>query len=132
MSQTYWSAVLNKRINRRRAIAATGATALGAAFFAACGGDDGGGEEETNSLVLKPVDTLKQAKRGGVLKDRNFGDPPSLDVIQATVSWNPFGFGVYSSLVMPAPGYLKPAGEELSARHRRIVGDVSRRPDRSP
>ena len=74
----------------------------------------GGGEEgKEQPRPRTPVDTSKQAKKGGVLKDRNFGDPPSLDVIQATVSWNPFGFGVYSSLVQPAPGYLKPAGEEL-------------------
>src|SRR3954469_7304896 len=119
MEQPYWSSFLNNRIGRRRAMAATGAGALGAAFLAACGGSDsggggsGGGLKESNSLVLTPVDTSKQAKKGGVLKDRNFGDPPSLDVIQATVSWNPFGFGVYSSLVQPAPGYLKPPGEEL-------------------
>src|SRR4051812_8600162 len=117
MEQRYWNSLLNNRIGRRRAMVATGATALGAAFLAACGGGDSGGSsggsKESNSLVAKPVDTSKQAKKGGVLKDRNFGDPPSLDVIQATVSWNPFGFGVYSSLVQPAPGYLKPAGEEL-------------------
>src|SRR3954464_7777619 len=97
MEQRYWSNVLNNRIGRRRAMVATGATALGAAFLAACGGGDSGGSsggsKESNSLVAKPVDTSKQAKKGGVLKDRNFGDPPSLDVIQATVSWNPFGFG---------------------------------------
>ena len=116
MEQRYWSNVLNNRIGRRRAIVSTGAGALGAAFLAACGGSDSGGggeKKESNKLVQTPVDTSKQAKKGGVLKDRNFGDPPSLDVIQATVSWNPFGFGVYSSLVQPAPGYLKPAGEEL-------------------
>jgi peptide/nickel transport system substrate-binding protein len=116
MEQRYWSNVLNNRIGRRRAIVSTGAGALGAAFLAACGGSDsgsGGDKKESNKLVQTPVDTSKQAKKGGVLKDRNFGDPPSLDVIQATVSWNPFGFGVYSSLVQPAPGYLKPAGEEL-------------------
>ena len=93
MEQHYWSNVLNNRIGRRRAIVSTGAGALGAAFLAACGGSDSGGggeKKESNKLVQTPVDTSKQAKKGGVLKDRNFGDPPSLDVIQATVSWNPF------------------------------------------
>ena len=113
MEQGYWSKVLERRIGRRRALAATGATAAGAAFLAACGGSDSGDEGESNKLVLQPVDTSKTAKRGGVLKDRNFGDPPSLDVVQATVSWNPFGFGVYSSLIQPAPGYLKPPGEDI-------------------
>src|SRR6476620_1131564 len=119
MEQRYWSSFLNNRIGRRRAMAATGAGALGDAFLAACGGSDSGsgggsgGSKDSNKIVQTPVDTSKQAKKGGVLKDRNFGDRPSLDGIQATVSWNPFGFGVYSSLVQPAPGYLKPAGEEL-------------------
>ena len=111
MTQGYWSTISERRIGRRRALAATGAVAAGAAILAACGGSDSGGG---NSLVAEPVDTTKQAKRGRVLKDRNFGDPPSLDVIQATVSWNPFGFSVYNSLVQPEPGYLKPApGEDL-------------------
>src|SRR5690242_10140083 len=118
MEQRYWSSFLNNRIGRRRAMAATGAGALGAAFLAACGGSDSGsggssGAKDSNKIVQTPVDTSKQAKKGGVLKDRNFGDPPSLDVIQATVSWNTFGFGVYSSLVQPAPGYKVPAGEDL-------------------
>lgn len=112
MEQLYWSKDLERRINRRRAIVATGATAAGAAFLAACGGGESGGAKSTG-LIAPPVDTLKQAKRGGILKDRNFGDPPSLDVVQATVSWNPFGFGVYSSLIQPKPGYLKPLGEDL-------------------
>ena len=73
----------------------------------------GGDSTKKSGVVMDPTDTTKQAKKGGVLKDRNFGDPPSLDVIQATVSWNPFGFGVYSSLVQPAPGYKVPAGEDL-------------------
>jgi peptide/nickel transport system substrate-binding protein len=114
MQNGYWSSVLDKRVGRRRAMVATGATALGAAFLAACGGSDsGGGSKESNKLVVAPSDTSKTAKKGGVLKDRNFGDPPSLDVIQATVSWNPFGFSVYNTLVAPEPGYLKPAGEGL-------------------
>ena len=38
--QSYWDRVLNKRVGRRRAIAATGALTASAAFLAACGGDD--------------------------------------------------------------------------------------------
>ena len=43
---SYWDRVLERRVTRRRAIAATGLTAAAAAFLAACGGDgdddDGG------------------------------------------------------------------------------------------
>lgn len=45
MSKSYWQNVLDKRVGRRRALAATSATAVGAALLAACdGGDSGDGE----------------------------------------------------------------------------------------
>jgi peptide/nickel transport system substrate-binding protein len=40
---SYWDQVLNKRVSRRKALAATGMTASAAAFLAACGGDDDSG-----------------------------------------------------------------------------------------
>ncbi len=43
MANNYWDRVLTRRVGRRRALAATGATAFGAAFLAACGGDDDSG-----------------------------------------------------------------------------------------
>ena len=63
--ESYWSSVLKRRLSRRRAIAATGASAAAAAFLAACGGSDNE-SGDSNELVTKPVDTSKQAKRGGV------------------------------------------------------------------
>ena len=66
---TYWSQVLEHRLSRRRAVVASGATALGAAFLAACGSSDkGGGEKAATSLLTKPADTAKQAVRGGTMK----------------------------------------------------------------
>src|SRR3712207_4261191 len=69
-SKNYWHRISEHRLTRRRAVAATGGTAAAAAFFLACGGDS---SEESSSgdrsgLVTDPVDTSKQAKRGGVLK----------------------------------------------------------------
>ncbi len=113
MATRYWDRLMQVRLQRRKALAAGGMAAAGAALLAACGGGGSDSGGESSKVVSPPVDTTKQAKRGGVLKDRSFGDPPSLDVIQATVSWNPFGFGVYSSLVQPEPGYFKPRGEGL-------------------
>ncbi|HLF77637.1 MAG TPA: ABC transporter substrate-binding protein [Dehalococcoidia bacterium] len=81
MEQGYWSQVAVSRLSRRRAIAATGAGALGAAFLAACGGGDGDEKpkEEVSGLVTKPVDTTKQAKRGGSLKFSVSADIPIFD-----------------------------------------------------
>ena len=73
MSTDYWSGKLQNRFSRRRAIAATGAGALGAAFLAACGGSsDSGGSgaakpaKDTSGLLYDPVDTTKQAVKGGI------------------------------------------------------------------
>jgi peptide/nickel transport system substrate-binding protein len=116
VEQNYWSGLLERRVGRRRALVASGAMGTAAAILAACGSGKSGGSgtgESKNSLVTDPVDTTKQAKRGGIIKDRDFGDPPSLDTIQATVSWNPFGPSVYSWLVQFEPGYLKPTENNL-------------------
>ena len=40
MQDSYWSRFKDSRMSRRRALALTGGTALGAAFLAACGGSD--------------------------------------------------------------------------------------------
>jgi len=129
MSRSYWTGAFGRQINRRRAIAATGGATAAAALMVACGssGSGGGsaGSNAKNSLVADPVDTTKQAKRGGVIKDRDFGDPPSLDTIQATVSWNPFGPAVYSWLVQFEPGYLKPT-------ENNVIPDIAESWETSP
>ena len=86
MANGYWEQALKGRISRRRAIAATGATALGAAFLAACGGSDSGGSSKAaeaggdkSSLLAKREDTSKQAKTGGTLITTNPADPPHFD-----------------------------------------------------
>ena len=117
MDRGYWSGVMRRRIARRQVLASAAVAGAAGAFLAACGGGDSDDEDPESTasrrdeLVTTPVETTAQAVRGGVLKDRNFGDPPSLDVVQAIVSWNPFGYGVYSTLVQREPGYLQPIGE---------------------
>jgi peptide/nickel transport system substrate-binding protein len=92
----------------------TGGVAAGAALLAACaGGDSGGGDSAANRLVAEPVDTVKEARRGGTMKDRGFADPPTLDVANANNPWNTPGFCVYSALVMQSTGYLKTGEREL-------------------
>ena len=85
MSDNYWSRLLDGRISRRRALAATGAIAAGAAFLAACGGSDsgssggGGTQKDVSSLIVKPVDETKNVKRGGTYKTRGTFEPITLD-----------------------------------------------------
>src|SRR5438132_9923789 len=112
-----WSRLSNQRISRRRALATTGATATAAALLAACGSgkssSGGAGNEKTN-LVVQPVETTKQAKRGGVMKDRQYADPSSLDILTANNPWYSTGYAVYNSLVQFEPGFLKLSQNEIA------------------
>jgi peptide/nickel transport system substrate-binding protein len=69
VATNYWSGVLQRRINRRRALAATGATGLAAALLAACGGDDGPTRAplDETGLVTLPKDETKDATPGGIM-----------------------------------------------------------------
>ena len=82
--QDYWNRFTQQRLTRRRAIATTGASAAAAAFLAACGGGNdspSGGTGDSTGLITKPVDNVKQAKRGGTIKDRIAADTSTLDPI---------------------------------------------------
>jgi peptide/nickel transport system substrate-binding protein len=81
MPVTNWTRIASSRPSRRRALAATGASALGAAFLAACGGS-GSTKEETSDksgLLSKNADTTKQAKVGGTWKSSYARDATSFD-----------------------------------------------------
>jgi ABC-type transport system substrate-binding protein len=71
-------------LTRRRALAGAGGGIAGAVLLAACG-SDGGGTSTSNSksavsgLLTKPVDTTKQAKKGGALKFSVSADIPIFD-----------------------------------------------------
>jgi len=123
----YWSRLLTGRIARRRAIATTGATALGTAIIAACGGGESGGESKTSSLGLltQPEDTIKQAKTGGTVKDRTHGDVATLDNAPGSVTFNAIGNHVNSSLLATEPGYLKRS-------ENKIIGDFAESWEWSP
>jgi peptide/nickel transport system substrate-binding protein len=88
LAGNYWDRVLNRRVSRRRAIAATGALTASAAFLAACGGDDdsGGSTSPTSTsgggtstqapapttapgLLYDRVDETSAAVKGGTYTD---------------------------------------------------------------
>src|SRR4051812_10361964 len=121
VAQDYWSKLTSHRLDRRRALSLAVGTAA-AAFIAACGSSGGGSGSTPSgnkaSLVVQPIDTTKQAKRGGIIKDRTFGDAPSLDILTPATTHNSVGPHVYSSLFQFKPGVLKPSENE-------IAGDVA-------
>src|SRR5687767_4020960 len=106
-ASSYWSSTIGRRLSRRRALAAAGGGALSTALLAACGGDTG--EEPASGLVSKPVDTSKQARRGGTLKWFWKAEPPNFDPsFGSTNNRTPKNL-TNSLLVQTKPGYLAPA-----------------------
>src|SRR6476620_6872752 len=87
----------------------------GAALITACGGETNSTRTSSSELVPRSEDTSKQAKPGGVFKDRHD------DVIQ---TFDPFFTSkpsqvptnmAYQRLLTTRPGYLQPAGLDLDA-----------------
>lgn len=105
---SYWSRVLRARNSRRRLLAATAATAAGAALLAACGSEGTGDATDKSGLLSRPVDTSKQAKRGGTNKWFFTSENATLDIHVAGAPLNTPRVMVYSDLFMERPGYLQP------------------------
>jgi peptide/nickel transport system substrate-binding protein len=122
VSNFYWSTIASRRVSRRRTLAGAGGVALGAAFLAACGGSDSGGsgagdnKAASSGVLTTAVETSKQAKRDGIMKDRTYSDVPTLSVATGGSSpHNAVGPLVYSSMLQTKPGVLKPSENEIAA-----------------
>ncbi len=113
----YWNRVLQSRATRRRTLALTGGTAVGAALLAACGGEDGGGGGKS-SLVVKPEDTTRQAKRGGVYKASITTDAGSWDP-HVRGAW----FGTLAGVLFGRLTVIKPGEGKATAGE--IIGDLA-------
>ena len=70
MQASYWTKVLQRRLTRRRALAAAGAGAAGAVIFSACGGGDEGPSqpEDKSGLLFTLSDETKKGIKGGTYK----------------------------------------------------------------
>jgi peptide/nickel transport system substrate-binding protein len=119
-----WAQLKDRRLGRRRALAAAGSAGLGAALLAACGGGDDE-KPDAATLLTRPADTTRQAKRGGTIKDRTHGDVNSLDSALGSVTFNGIGAHVNSSFLAQKPGVLERARGEM-------VGDFARSWEWSP
>lgn len=115
MSETLWRNIERQRLSRRRALTAAGAAGAAALLLAACGGGKSG--EQVEGLVTKPVDTLKQARRGGVYLSSRSNDIDHSDPF-FTTQGTPGTAELYARLFRRAPGYLAPQPVEY-------IGDLA-------
>jgi peptide/nickel transport system substrate-binding protein len=120
----YWKTASAQRLSRRRALAGAGAGTLAGVLLAACGGDDGSGSTDTGSLVTRPVDTSKQAKRGGVMQFYRDREVTTSDP-HFTSRTQPGTASTYSRLFRRKPGHLGPQPVEF-------IGDLSESWEVSP
>ena len=118
MSTSHWDQFTRSRLSRRRALATTGAGALGAAFLAACGGSqsEGNKQSDKSGLVEAPVDTTASAKPGGTIKHFADGDAVHFDAVASNangvVNWVS-GFAYPRMLRFQTPKYPKQADSSV-------------------
>ena len=133
MHGNYWQGILNQRLTRRRALAATGASALGAAFLAACGGDDGGGSSgptgpADRSGLLAPIrDETSAAVPGGTFPYNHSNNVVTLD---PHATFNAAAFG----LIAPAYSTMVKYGKDTEnfPGPDKITGDAMQSWETSP
>jgi dipeptide transport system substrate-binding protein len=109
MSSSYWSNALMKRVARRRALATAGSVSLGAALLAACGGDDDGGGGSSEGLTSRPVDTTRQAAKGGIMQSYIASEGVNFDVPTGTAQVVAHGLHAYSRLLKTKLGTAEEA-----------------------
>src|SRR5439155_23223699 len=98
-----------------------------------CGGSDSGGGgssssggKDKSSLVVKPVDTTKSAKRGGTMKWFGPAEPAHFDVSQGLSPLNTPNNLITSLLVNEKPGILG------SPEYSEVVPDLAESWEWSP
>ena len=129
-NRNYWASVTQQRVSRRRAIAITGGTAVGAALLAACGGSNEASDSkkaENASLIVKPSDTTSKAKKGGVMKWFSPAEPAHFDISQGLSPLNTPNNLANSLLVNEKPGLNGKAPE-----YSEVVPDLAESWEWSP
>jgi ABC-type transport system substrate-binding protein len=112
---SYWSRIVSSRWSRRRALGVAGGASAGALLLAACGGskDSSGVTGDKSGLLVKPADTTRQAKRGGVIRDSRPTDFDTMFPFQSGMTNVSFFEMTYSRLFSLKPGLLKTSDNEV-------------------
>jgi len=132
VERSYWNKVLDSRLSRRRAIAATGALGGAAAFLAACGGGDedspsnsgASGPKDTSGLLASITDETKNAKKGGTYIDSHPGVILTHDPMKPGINIRGARRG-FSQLLRVADGFMEGANGT-------IEGDLAQSFELSP
>ena len=123
----YWRKVTSHRLARRRLLTLAAMSAATAAL-AACGSGSpsrGSGSKEAASLISKPVDETKTARRGGTYKSTLPYDIVNFDphITEVTSRWPTLW--AYSRLAIAKAGFMQDQGGE-------ITGDLAESWEYSP
>ena len=111
----YWSDTLQRRFSRRARPRRTGAGATALAFAVACGGSDKSttsSGEKASSVVTAMADETKTVKKGGIWKQRQSLDPPTMEPHTLINSGQYVGY-VYATPLRIADGHMKPESGEI-------------------
>src|SRR5438045_1131175 len=98
----FWSNVLQRRLTRRRAVAGASTLGAAAAFLAACGGSSNSAtskEEHAAKFTAQPVDSSKQAVKGGQMQSFMPSEGLNFDAPTGTAEVQAHAILAYSRLV---------------------------------
>ena len=139
MERSYWNKVLDSRLSRRRAIAATGALGGAAAFLAACGGGDDdspsssgpAGPKDTSGLLANITDETKNAKKGGTYIGSHPGVILTHDPMKTGINIRGARRG-FSQLLRVADGFMAGRRRHHRRRPRPVVRALARQAHADP
>jgi ABC-type transport system substrate-binding protein len=95
----YWDTTLQQRVSRRKAMVGAGTAAAAAAFLVACGGGSDHGPGNAQTLVSEPIDSTKQAVKGGTMQSYLATEGLNFDAPTGTAQVNAHSVLAYSRLV---------------------------------
>jgi ABC-type transport system substrate-binding protein len=127
----YWQKTLQRRLSRRRVLAATGGLTASAAFLAACGSDsddsgDGSGASGSTGLLASYEDTTSKAVKGGKWQGSQGRDSDHFDPLTGTQATLAHTVHAYNTLLSFKEGtvFNPPDGS--------VVGDLAASYEMSP